>query len=152
MVDISIHAPRAGGDRKRGFDVFAGYKFQSTLPVRGAMPYIIICQRKKAFQSTLPVRGATSGYPLAHDCALAFQSTLPVRGATLVTQYRLKQKLFQSTPPVRGATNQLLNNVSCSSFQSTPPVRGATLRYTLPLRQIDISIHAPLAGGVSTSN
>ena len=59
MVDISIHAPRAGGDRKRGFDVFAGYKFQSTLPVRGAMPYIIICQRKKAFQSTLPVRGAT---------------------------------------------------------------------------------------------
>ena len=60
MGDISIHAPRAGGDRKRGFDVFAGYKFQSTLPVRGAMPYIIICQRKKAFQSTLPVRGATS--------------------------------------------------------------------------------------------
>ena len=55
--------------------------------------------------------------------------------------------VFQSTLPVRGATNQLLNNVSCSSFQSTPPVRGATLRYTLPLRQIDISIHAPRAGG-----
>ena len=132
MVDISIHAPRAGGDRKRGFDVFAGYKFQSTLPVRGAMPYIIICQRKKAFQSTLPVRGATSGYPLAHDRALAFQSTLPVRGATLVTQYRLKQKLFQSTLPVRGATQRAAEYYRAEVISIHAPRAGSDKRSPRP--------------------
>ena len=34
--EISIHAPRAGSDRRWGRNNLRGYQFQSTLPVRGA--------------------------------------------------------------------------------------------------------------------
>ena len=35
-VDISIHAPRTGSDKKRNDLVARGLIFQSTLPARGA--------------------------------------------------------------------------------------------------------------------
>ena len=37
--------------------------FQSTLPLRGATPKLIVFRRLGLFQSTLPLRGATSGVP-----------------------------------------------------------------------------------------
>ena len=58
-VDISIHAPLAGSDRPSTRDVRNSFRFQSTLPLRGAtwvtigLPFLI------TFQSTLPLRGAT---------------------------------------------------------------------------------------------
>ena len=59
--------------------------------------------------------------------------------------------IFQSTPPVRGATTR--NLASCGreqTFQSTPPVRGATFANILVFSpHINISIHAPRAGGDS---
>ena len=39
LNDISIHAPRAGGDRLYAESRLAEYKFQSTPPVRGATFY-----------------------------------------------------------------------------------------------------------------
>ena len=42
---ISIHAPRAGSDDKRFFDRCTEFKFQSTLPVRGAtLPFCEWCK------------------------------------------------------------------------------------------------------------
>ena len=36
VIDISIHAPRVGSDKRFGLSLFFWYKFQSTLPVWGA--------------------------------------------------------------------------------------------------------------------
>ena len=54
---------------------------------------------------------------------------------------------FQFTPPVWGATvsNQLGTFVR--PFQSTPPMRGATVMQLRDDNLVDISIHAPRAGG-----
>ena len=104
---ISIHAPRAGCDRRQRGRSASGRRFQSTRPVWGATrsrggaavqgghfnprtPCGVRPQEETfaaqtlEFQSTHPVRGAT-----AHGC---------VRGRRVV--------LFQSTHPVRGATQK----------------------------------------------
>ena len=85
---ISIHAPRAGSDIRNGLFLHPLYRFQSTLPVRGA--------------TLLLWRGLPSG--------AGFQSTLPVRGATYCDKYKIKLSKFQSTLPVRGATKNVRNH------------------------------------------
>ena len=66
MDRISIHAPRAGSDRKGRHMLTDYHIFQSTLPVRGATPDAHFIPRShNGFQSTLPVRGATWIYPPA---------------------------------------------------------------------------------------
>ncbi len=58
--DISIHAPREGGDAEDSYNTVAAAVFQSTPPARGAtrsgttMPLPLT-----SFQSTPPARGAT---------------------------------------------------------------------------------------------
>ena len=65
LLDISIHAPRAGSDRCSRIYPPANKQFQSTLPVRGATLGVYRFLALKKFQSTLPVRGATSSTVLA---------------------------------------------------------------------------------------
>ena len=57
---ISIHAPREGSDLGQRLEISERYKFQSTLPAKGATytPYHGV-YRQSAFQSTLPAKGAT---------------------------------------------------------------------------------------------
>ncbi len=128
-VLISIHAPRAGSDQMS----------------------IITSKWCWRFQSTLPVRGATSSY-LGKSCLdLEFQSTLPVRGATVqrqgdgaVGEYfnprspcgerRRTRRCQRSTArisihaPRAGSDHRQARPASRQwIFQSTLPVRGATL-------------------------
>ena len=56
--DISIHAPREGSDATDCAQLM-GWRFQSTLPARGATHLAALQGRKRQFQSTLPARGAT---------------------------------------------------------------------------------------------
>ena len=56
---ISIHTPHAGSDKNISAAVRAHRQFQSTLPMRGATPILLMLYFKKLFQSTLPMRGAT---------------------------------------------------------------------------------------------
>ena len=56
---VSIHAPRAGRDRRSGIALAIIRRFQSTRPVRGATASILAVFDYKMFQSTRPVRGAT---------------------------------------------------------------------------------------------
>ena len=58
-VDISIHAPRVGRDRKIFTIISRALEFQSTRPVWGATLGGCYMSRKKIFQSTRPVWGAT---------------------------------------------------------------------------------------------
>ena len=57
---ISIHTPHAGSDKNISAAVRAHRQFQSTLPMRGATPILLMLYFKKLFQSTLPMRGATA--------------------------------------------------------------------------------------------
>ena len=58
-ADISIHAPRVGGDKKIPEDWANLLIFQSTPPVWGATFVMGLALKKDAFQSTPPVWGAT---------------------------------------------------------------------------------------------
>ena len=170
LRDISIHAPRAGGDRKIIFQRARDTKFQSTPPVRGATSTLSASGLFLTFQSTPPVRGATISIIIRTQSSV-FQSTPPVRGATLAyfLQYQIQiisihapraggdmqcgvdtwhNCGFQSTPPVRGATRKRhMRPPKRELFQSTPPVRGATQFQPFYYPPIYISIHAPRAGG-----
>ena len=57
---ISIHAPLAGSDLRRGVPELNLGEFQSTLPLRGATGLPASRLSRLRFQSTLPLRGATS--------------------------------------------------------------------------------------------
>ena len=57
---ISIHAPLAGRDYSFAWSATAGFKFQSTRPLRGAtLAVLLLCSMDLQFQSTRPLRGAT---------------------------------------------------------------------------------------------
>ncbi len=80
---------------------------------------------KFKFQSTLPLRGATR---CVHDTNLnryVFQSTLPLRGATL-TRWGLRYWFaFQSTLPLRGATRPWSRRRSNGQISIHAPLAGS---------------------------
>ena len=79
---ISIHAPRTGSDNPGRMEEPMNYKFQSTLPARGAT-------WRRATKSTRPryfnprsPHGERPGNTSRASRQKEFQSTLPARGAT----------------------------------------------------------------------
>ena len=124
-LQISIHAPRVGGDHT---------------PVT-TRPDI------SEFQSTPPVWGATPCLPWRFHSYSPFQSTPPVWGATPLIFPSSSHVLVHSTPPVWGATRSTRAAPFALEFQSTPPVWGATRSPRPPYRGTGISIHAPRVGG-----
>ncbi len=83
-IDISTHAPRAGGDHY----------------ITAAATIIII------FQPTPPAQGATGLYRRSAGCR-KFQPTPPAQGATSSHNIATCCKKFQPTPPAQGATGSL---------------------------------------------
>ena len=81
-AEISIHAPREGGDIRRDRHRPNRDKFQSTPPARGATVLYDWLSFTSKFQSTPPARGATS-IPSPATMIFRFQSTPPARGATI---------------------------------------------------------------------
>ena len=102
--EISIHAPRAGGDVRypNGYTYNAG--FQSTPPVRGATLYQVVGGHGGGISIHAPRAGGDSRRRLNMAYIHEFQSTPPVRGATYNAGVDVLSAQFQSTPPVRGAT------------------------------------------------
>ena len=82
VFEISIHAPREGGDDK--------------FP-RSQLGLAVISIHA-------PREGGDAADMEETKRQAAFQSTPPARGATLLTEYEAATGLFQSTPPARGAT------------------------------------------------
>ena len=171
-VDISIHAPREGGDVNELYCCKLGdFKFQSTPPARRATANSAtahgmaknfnprpprggrpadgrICQTKTVFQSAPPARGATNLYRQSNPRSRHFNPRPPRGGATHCTPFDPPSFIrFQSTPPARGATLLLGLLLDFDIFQSTPPARGATPDHRYPAGTASISIHAPREGG-----
>ena len=123
---ISIHAPRAEGDGEQEFGRLIYSLFQSTPPVWGAT--ILARLRSRSCLHFNP-RPPCGGRPRAVVYVLSdsgFQSTPPGWGATIIPGYDSLTEEFQSTPLMRGATCFFSSSVTASIFQSTPPMRGAT--------------------------
>ena len=101
---ISIHTPLAGSDQMARRSPSHQSHFNPHSPC-GERPVMDMSDStdKFKFQSTLPLRGATNAVS-AFDTAKQFQSTLPLRGATLMSIDVFVFGLFQSTLPLRGAT------------------------------------------------
>ncbi len=60
-LNISIHAPREGGDLAKLLAEKDFLLFQSTPPARGATGTATVRNSTPSFQSTPPARGATLG-------------------------------------------------------------------------------------------
>ena len=129
IYDVSIHAPRVGGDVIKSNVADPATQFQSTPPVWGA---------------TQPAQAITA---ILHR----FNPRPPCGGRRLEPAEQGHLRPFQSTPPVWGATGRpLAPSGPHETFQSTPPVWGATELPTLWTTNLTVSIHAPRVGGDAT--
>ena len=145
--------------------------FQSTLPARGATPFLCyhfrrrkgisihaprtgsdrrergVCLDIAEFQSTLPARGATAGLRrLVRHGVISIHA--PRTGSDRGTGApNSRSFLFQSTLPARGATvPPRVAAADSGEFQSTLPARGATRSNPATELECYISIHAPRTG------
>ena len=123
--NISIHAPREGGDPVLGAGDHGHPNFNPR-PPRGG--------RRKARCTCF--------------WTFPFQSTPPARGATSRPAHRSRQRTHFNPRPPRGGRHSRRREFAASvSFQSTPPARGATRRLRSSAADPEISIHAPREGG-----
>ena len=125
---ISIHAPREGGDCGIASTIVVMISDFNPRPPRGGRP--------KA--GTSPARRAYDFNPR------------PPRGGRLLPEKPHRQGLphFNPRPPRGGRLSASRTASRHSAFQSTPPARGATpARLPQPLPARPISIHAPREGG-----
>ena len=63
LAVISIHAPREGGDRKIEAEFDTKVDFNPRPPRGGRLPAAMYSVRSDVFQSTPPARGATAWWP-----------------------------------------------------------------------------------------
>ena len=125
--EISIHAPREGGDLMNvsADDMFV--IFQSTPPARGATTTTRPLGATWKYFNPRPPRGGRRAFNSVLEGYLIFQSTPPARGATSLVVDTSQYKEISIHAPREGG-DQSLNGrfIVAKGFQSTPPARGAT--------------------------
>ena len=145
--DISIHAPRAGGDstspgvgpppkdfnprppcggrRDDHASQLASGGFQSTPPVRGATLSAVRCGGHLCISIHAPRAGGDIFTPRSHKILDNFNPRPPCGGRRLDSFFILPVHLpFQSTPPVRGATRRSAARPPRQYFNPRPPCGG----------------------------
>ena len=125
--EISIHAPRAGRDAYSRGAVLLTNQFQSTRPVRGATPESHSGVLPLHISIHAPRAGRDQGVHQRQRQHRDFNPRAPcgARPAAGIIDSPDRWK-FQSTRPVRGATPCKVRCSAFRPFQSTRPVRGAT--------------------------
>ena len=143
---ISIHAPRTGSDQMEEKTKTAGTDFNPRSPHGERRPAEWRTPMIYKFQSTLPARGATE-MKLPNSSADLFQSTLPARGATRKRGSSAAASTFQSTLPARGATGRGKSGIlyHLDFNPRSPHGERRNGRWHLPTAR-QISIHAPRTG------
>ena len=149
-VQISIHAPRGGSDRRLTTSRPRCPIFQSTLPVEGATAaFTTFATRHGNFNPRSPWRER----PVPCLCSpfpVSFQSTLPVEGATREDNHSCQRHAkFQSTLPVEGATSAFLIPIPGRRISIHAPRGGSDDFYNPVFANLGISIHAPRGGSDS---
>ena len=149
QFDISIHAPREGGDPAYLLMSIPPNKHFNPRPPRGGRRWMQVHYRLQ-FDISIhaPREGGDAGRYRRRVKALISIHAPREGGDDRSKKRAAAQRQFQSTPPARGATRHPLAATRGNFlFQSTPPARGATT--TRPVSDIArrISIHAPREGG-----
>ena len=145
--DISIHAPREGGDSKALQPVAIHFYFNPRPPRGGRRQAVLPTAPPYMHFNPRPPRGGRLRGPGARVVFVDFNPRPPARGATVLYDWLSFTSKFQSTPPARGATSIPSPATMIFRFQSTPPARGATIAPYLQNSGHGISIHAPREGG-----
>ena len=129
VIYISIHAPHAGRDVRRGapcHDVHISIH--------------------------APHAGRDLRIWLFLMCQKYFNPRAPCGARQIASSPPASTKVFQSTRPMRGATIRVYAFYKVTAvFQSTRPMRGATKTANAMLAKGKISIHAPHAGRDETA-
>ena len=147
FLSISIHAPCTGSDISGGLLAATRWKFQSTLPARGATP----AGAKPCWDAIISIHAPCTGSDDKARNEFCYVERIsihaPCTGSDLIiTRICLRHPLFQSTLPARGATCAGHSFPLEILFQSTLPARGATRAEAQAEFPGTISIHAPCTG------
>ena len=151
VADISIHAPREGGDENQSCCTGVPENFNPRPPRGGRLFRLYLKLEVKAisihapreggdnavnsvinfFKISIhaPREGGDGGARHRHRCRVGISIHAPREGGDVRSEFlnTLKRLVFQSTPPARGATKPKRNAMPIfARFQSTPPARGAT--------------------------
>ena len=149
MWEISIHAPREGGDDNR-LPVIAGDQIISIhAPREGGDSGRLGAQRPPVYNfNPRPPRGGRLCFQVWIWRQCEFQSTPPARGATYcICNISLRRVYFNPRPPRGGRLRYSLQGALHRHFNPRPPRGGRrklTGRGSIPSV---ISIHAPREGG-----
>ena len=170
-ANISIHAPREGGDRSNDYTDAYRKQFQSTPPARGATAGRSGADGQPLFQSTPPARGATTAVQedfrrleisihapreggdglriLRRSGHAGISIHAPREGGDAIGMIVWDASvIFQSTPPARGATIAFVRDVLTPRDFNPRPPRGGRLPPGSSSNFLSIiSIHAPREGG-----
>ena len=146
MFGISIHAPLTGSDQMAVRGRTGSSNFNPRSPYGERLVYLMITHDPKLFQSTLPLRGATPSIVICFTSLKNFNPRSPYGERRTIQRDLTASHRFQSTLPLRGATNYNHNHKRIIRFQSTLPLRGATFWAPAFASGTLISIHAPLTG------
>ena len=149
-IDISIHAPYAGGDIWSGICFTISENFNPRPLCRGRRRCLSLSGQYQTFQSTPPMQGATyrlvrlikspcyfNPRPLCRGRPLFLDEVKAYRAISIHAPYAggdddfagfiAYVMQFQSTPPMQGATRTVIPPLYVQvAFQSTPPMQGAT--------------------------
>ena len=130
VTEVSIHAPRTGGDLVQWSGLTIAERFQSTPPARGA---------------TSPLNGTAS-------VRSGFNPRPPHGGRQGQQAHERSDAMFQSTPPARGATQELATFRRREIVSIHAPRTGGDRRpHVYPGLGVRVSIHAPRTGGDARS-
>ena len=147
-LNISIHAPREGGDQPSGVLQTDSDLFQSTPPARGATSRSTSEDYSQSFQSTPPARGATTSWWAGLGDDMHFNPRPPRGGRRLRLICSLRSRSISIHAPREGGDTVATCILESSTvFQSTPPARGATKRGISQAYQPDNFNPRPPRGG-----
>ena len=124
--DISIHAPREGGDVRWQTSSTSRFLFQSTPPARGATYVGKHHQPADFYFNPRPPRGGRPNSQLDADMFANFNPRPPRGGRRPAHTLSKNYKHFNPRPPRGGRLRDNTHFVVNRKFQSTPPARGAT--------------------------
>ena len=113
--DISIHAPREGGDDFKGGLLKKVCNFNPRPPRGGRQGWETRWKDEQKFQSTPPARGATGHAALGKILGYISIHAPREGGDAACSTAAPSSAGFQSTPPARGATSRWIHR-----FQDQP--------------------------------
>ena len=146
-AEISIHAPRAGGDPAKTTSIIATFTFQSTPPVRGAT----MAKAISAELSVISIHAPRAGGDVQHTC-FVYEFAISIHAPRAGGDGKLIHTgnfadVFQSTPPVRGATIATTKNTTgTTNFNPRPPCGGRLTIGTDGAEEYDFNPRPPCGG------